>query len=58
MDETVKWPGVGDVLKIVNPDGSEHSALVMGVEDDGSLVIQMPDGDTYQIRISPTNRNN
>jgi len=46
-------PGVGDVFEFVNPDGSQGSALVMAVEDDGALVIECGDGETYTIRMSP-----
>lgn len=53
MDPSPKRPGVGDVIQLFSTDGTPSSALVMGVEDDGSLVIQMPDGETLQIWISP-----
>lgn len=51
MTEPSKGPGAGDVVAIHNPDGRQYSALVLAVNDDGSLVLQVEDGPTYTVTL-------
>ena len=50
---TRNGPDIGDVLRIVNPGHKDASAIVMAVEDDGSLVVQVADGSVLVLEISP-----